>query len=921
MRTTALLSLILLPVLVACDGDSKDSGAPSTSEDGLVDADGDGVTADFDCDDTDASISPSAEESCDGVDNDCDGEVDEGVQSTFYPDVDGDGYGVSDEATEACAAPAGAVSQAGDCDDDDASVNPGAIEVCDPAGIDEDCSGLSNDEDPRLDTSSGERWYVDADGDGFGNADDEGFRACADPSTEVLAFVRENTDCDDSEATVNPRGVEVCDANDVDEDCSGLADDDDDSVHPDGRTLFYADDDSDGYGDPLTAMPLCDAPENRVADDTDCDDDAADVNPGATEVCDDADVDEDCSGAADDADPGLDTTTASTWFLDVDGDGYGDLSDSGTAACEDPSTGLLPYVADSTDCNDRDAAVNPGATEVCDDADVDEDCSGASDDDDAGLDLSTATTWYADADLDGFGDETDSGTVACEDPSGATTYVDEATDCDDDDLTVYPGAESLCGDAVVNDCELEQDDEEDICRWYATYDIDHADAVLSSDNSQAGSLPTTGDFDGDGVIEVVFGALWTEDATAEFYSGGIGIVEGDQHGDVDLETDGLWLEGDSLDMAGSAVAGVGDLDGDGYDDLLVGGTLGYTTGAEAGAAWLLHGPLTSGSLSTLATATWTGAAEDDGLGSLAAAAGDVDNDGIIDILVGAAGEDENGNSSGTIYLLSGSVSASGGVSTAATAIIYGESTWDVLGYQGSAAALGDVDGDGYGDFAIAAPYADDGDDESGTVYIFHGPVSGTLSADDAATRIIGTDSDTYLGVSVVGGFDADGDGTDDMAVGEVRSNGGGSDGGAAYIVTDLSAGDSAVTDVAWLSVYGEAGDAAGGSVDVADQDGDGTYDLLLGSSYTAHKGSSGLGMTASSESAQAWLLLGPGSGSISVTAADVSFSSDSDGEYFGAKVAFLGDLGGDGAEDVGIVDPSNYNRDQAELYIFAGGGY
>jgi hypothetical protein len=113
---------------------------PTTPDDDL---DGDGYVAAADCDDGNAAVSPAAAEICDGVDNDCDGEADEGVQSTWYTDGDGDEWGDESVATEACEAPAGTVPVGGDCDDTDPAVHPGAEEVCD--GRDNDCDGI---EDP-----------------------------------------------------------------------------------------------------------------------------------------------------------------------------------------------------------------------------------------------------------------------------------------------------------------------------------------------------------------------------------------------------------------------------------------------------------------------------------------------------------------------------------------------------------------------------------------------------------------------------------------------------------------------------------------------------------------------------------------------------------------------------------------------------
>ena len=110
------------------------------------DQDGDGYPAADDCDDGNAAINPGATEVCDGVDNDCDGEIDEDVTTTWYQDADGDGFGDSDVTADACEKPSGYVPTGNDCDDDEAEAFPGNTEVCD--GIDNDCDGeVDEDED------------------------------------------------------------------------------------------------------------------------------------------------------------------------------------------------------------------------------------------------------------------------------------------------------------------------------------------------------------------------------------------------------------------------------------------------------------------------------------------------------------------------------------------------------------------------------------------------------------------------------------------------------------------------------------------------------------------------------------------------------------------------------------------------------
>lgn len=280
-----------------CDGIDNDCNGQI--DDGLPtstfyrDADGDGygdpnvttqacsapagyVADNTDCNDADAAIHPGATELCNGIDDNCDGQIDEGVKTTFYRDADGDGYGDPNVTSQACSAPAGYVADNTDCNDSNAAIHPGATELCN--GIDDNCNGQVDE------GNIGPTWYRDADGDGYGNPNVT-IQACSAPA----GYVSNNTDCNDSNAAVHPGATEVC--NGIDDNCNGQIDEG--NIGP----IWYRDADGDGYGNPAVTTHACNQPAGYVANNTDCNDSNASVHPGATEVCNG--IDDNCNGLVD----------------------------------------------------------------------------------------------------------------------------------------------------------------------------------------------------------------------------------------------------------------------------------------------------------------------------------------------------------------------------------------------------------------------------------------------------------------------------------------------------------------------------------------------------------------------------------------------------------------------------------------------
>jgi len=602
---------------------------------------------------------------------------------------------------------------------------------------------------------------------------------------------------------------------------------------------------------PDTHEPVDEDHDGYSVDD-DCDDTDPAVHPGAEERCDDSGRDSNCDGHADLGAPGT-----RAWYPDSDGDSFGDAA-SGEELCEDPGDGRIE---DGRDCDDDNGSVHPGATERCETS-YDDNCDG----DTLGADppAPDCNPWYVDRDGDGYGPRDPSdGDSGCQCEGDESFPVDNALDCDDEDPNRHPdsgtcgwsyhgplsvtadtltisaagssgtrfGMQVLVGDycassfddIVVSGLYDGSDPDGDVwlfCGPFAPGDTlapSDADLVWTSadlpgEEMRSEDLGTwlspMGDTDDDGVQEFAavcdFGRYY---GTYLEDQGGAVVLDASAASGVGTSQSTYILTGsygDRLDW----VEGLGDLDGDGFDDVVV---------STANTLYLGLGPATAGpDLGDVSWSFWQDFGRS-GHQGVRADGGDLDGDGYADLVV------SDNAAADAVYVHLGGATAS----FYAPWMTYGASSGGLdLGDVG----VGDWNGDGTPDLAITGWSSSSSDP---ALHVLWGVEEGTASGPDGVWQTRSTlTSANYTGVYLSDPVDLDLDGIDDLLVGR---------GGTTYALfgqlTAHTAWDGTTLGGA-AGAYVEAVSSIAHAPAVGDLDGDGQPDVVVGSSQSDNRGTS-----------------------------------------------------------------------------------
>jgi hypothetical protein len=468
------------------------------------------------------------------------------------------------------------------------------------------------------------------------------------------------------------------------------------------------------------------------------------------------------------------------------------------------------------------------------------------------------------------------------------------------------------------------------------------------------SVAGAGDVNGDGFADLIIGAPGG-DPGGKNGAGKSYVVFGKASGfaaAIDLSslngTTGFRLDGvTTYDHSGSSVASAGDVNGDGFADVIIEANGADPHGSYSGSSYVVFGKA-SGFSATLKLSSLNGsngfrldgvAAGDQGDETAinVASAGDVNGDGFDDVIIGAYRADPHGSHSGSSYVVFGKASAFAASIDLSTLNgsngfrLDGAAAYDFSGW--SVASAGDVNGDGFADVIVGAPFASPHGDESGSSYVVFGKASGFAAAIDLSSlngttgfRLDGVAAYDGSGHSVASAGDVNADGFDDLIVGTHFANPHGLASGSSYVVFGKASGFSAIVNLS--SLNGTTGfrldgvaayDGSGGSVAAAgDVNGDGFADVIVGAFGADPHGS---------RSGSSYVVFGKATGfaatiDLSTLNGDTGFRLDgvAENDYSGFSAAAAGDVNGDGFADVivGAFGADPHGSSSGSSYVIFG---
>jgi len=464
------------------------------------------------------------------------------------------------------------------------------------------------------------------------------------------------------------------------------------------------------------------------------------------------------------------------------------------------------------------------------------------------------------------------------------------------------------------------------------------------------SVSSAGDVNNDGYSNVIIGAIYNDEAGTD--AGKVYLVMNKAKGNINYSN--IIISGENNDdLLGYSVSKAGDVNGDGFDDVIVGASQNDETGINAGKVYIHYG---GQNMDNIADVNIGGEASYDRFGTSVSEAGDVNGDGYSDVIVGAYGNDENGNSAGKSYIFFGGIE----MNNSADITMKGEAPLDYFGYSVSSA--GDVNGDGYSDVIVGALFHDVEGDNTGKVYIYFGgnPMDGNPDV-----ILIGQQPYEKFGYPVASAGDINGDGFSDIIVGAIGNNDNGEDCGKVYV---FFGGRNMDNRADWYVSGENVGDRYGhGIASAGDINGDGFSDIIVsainndekeysaGKVYIYYGGMvfdkiadkiiygnlllESLGRAVSSAGdingdGFSDIIIGTGynqekglnAGKVNIYYGSVNMSiepsiimyGENQGDYFGYSLSSAGDVNGDGKDDIIIGSPyydiTSHSEGQAYIY-------